>query len=112
MKPIFYKRYVDDTYVKIKRNEEDTLFDASNSYHSNIKFALEQNPKKFLDTQIIKNIIRLKPKLLLKSLRIQSICPRKCHFDTRRTQLMVSCTEPRIFPQIFNQRKLELKESF
>ena len=29
-KPIFYKRYMDDTYVKRKRNEADTLFDALN----------------------------------------------------------------------------------
>ena len=47
---IFYKRYVDDTYVKRKRNESDTLFDALNSYDPNIKFTLEQNPKRFLDT--------------------------------------------------------------
>ena len=46
-KPIFYKRYVDDAYVKKKRNEAGTLFDALNSQHPNIKFTLEQNPKKF-----------------------------------------------------------------
>ena len=41
---------MDDTYVKRKRNESDTLFDALNSYDPNIKFTLEQNPKRFLDT--------------------------------------------------------------
>ena len=30
------KRYVDDAYVKRKRKEADTLFDALNSYHPNI----------------------------------------------------------------------------
>ena len=54
LKSIFYKRYVNDTYVKGKFNEADTLFDALNSYYPNIKFTLEpkleQNPKKFLDT--------------------------------------------------------------
>ena len=54
LKPIFYKRYVDATYVKRKHNQPYTLFDALNSYHPNIKFALEQNPKRFLDTQIVK----------------------------------------------------------
>ena len=54
LKPTFYKRYVDDMYVKRKRNEADTLFDALNSYHPNIKFTLEQSPKRFLDSQIIK----------------------------------------------------------
>ena len=34
--------------------EKHTLFDALNSYHPDIKFKLEQNPKKFLDTKIIK----------------------------------------------------------
>ena len=40
--------------VKRKRNKSDTLFDALNPYHPYIKFTLEQNPKRFLDTQIIK----------------------------------------------------------
>ena len=44
------------TYVKRKRNEADNLFDALNSYHPNIKFTLEQNPKKVLDTHIIFHI--------------------------------------------------------
>ena len=47
LKPIFYKRYVDNTYVKRKRNIADTIFDVLNSYHPNIKFILEQNPKRF-----------------------------------------------------------------
>ena len=54
LKPIFYKRYVIDTYVKRKHNQADTLFDALSSYHPNIMFTLEQNPKKFLYTQITK----------------------------------------------------------
>ena len=55
LKPIFYKRYVDDTYVKRKRNEPEILFHTLNPDRPNIKFTLEQNPKKFLDTQIIKD---------------------------------------------------------
>ena len=47
LKPIFYKRYVDNTYVKRKRNIADTIFDVLNSYHPNIKFILEQNPRRF-----------------------------------------------------------------
>ena len=97
------KRYVDDTYVKRKRNEADTLFDTLNSYHPNIKFTLEQNPKRFLDTQIIKENNRIKTQVLSKNLCIQFTGPRKCHSVTRRMQLMVNCTEPRQFPEIFNQ---------
>ena len=66
LKPIFFKRYVDDTYVKRKRNEEDTLFDALDSYHPNIKFTLEQNPKRFLDTQIIKENNQIKTQVFVK----------------------------------------------
>ena len=36
LKPIFYKRYVDDTYAKSKRDETDLLL-ILNTYHPNIK---------------------------------------------------------------------------
>ena len=32
MKPIFYRRYVDDIYSRRKKNVEDSLFKALNSY--------------------------------------------------------------------------------
>ena len=38
--PIFYKRYVDDTYVRRKKHETDKLFIYLNSYHENIKLTL------------------------------------------------------------------------
>ena len=41
LKPIFYKCYVDDTYVKRKHNEAGTLFDELSLYNPNIKFTLE-----------------------------------------------------------------------
>lgn len=41
-------------YVKSKLNETDYLFDLLNYCYSNIKLTLEQNHKKFLNTQIIK----------------------------------------------------------
>ena len=34
-KPLFYKRYVDDTYVRRKKNETDELYNALNSYSLN-----------------------------------------------------------------------------
>ena len=66
LKPIFYKRYVDNTYVKRKRYESDTLFVALNSYHPNIKFTLEKNPKRSLDTQIIKENNGIKNQVFVK----------------------------------------------
>ena len=57
---------MDDTYVKRKRNKSDTLFNALNSYHPNIKFTLEQNPKRFLNSQIIKENNEIKTQVFVK----------------------------------------------
>ena len=53
--PIFYRRYVDDTYVRRKKDLPDKLFEDLNKYHENIKFTMETNPNKFLDTKISYN---------------------------------------------------------
>ena len=54
-KPIFYKRYADDRYISREKNVSDELFQNLNYYHTNIKLTLEENPRKFLDTEIIRN---------------------------------------------------------
>ena len=54
-KPLFYKRYEDDTYFRRKKNETDELCNALISYHQNIKLTLELGPTKFLDTNIIRS---------------------------------------------------------
>ena len=53
-KPISYKRYVDDTYVRRKKNDADKLFEELNSYNKNIKLTSEVNPTKFLDTELVR----------------------------------------------------------
>ena len=53
-KPIFYKRYVNDTYIRRRKNVNDELFQNLNCYYTNIKLTLEENPRKFLDTEIIR----------------------------------------------------------
>ena len=52
MKPKFYRRYVDDTYVRRKKLEHDVLFDRLNNFHPNIKLTIEVSPRRFLDTEI------------------------------------------------------------
>ena len=44
-KPIFYKRYVDGTHARRKKNNVDKLFEKLNSYNQNIKLMLEVNPE-------------------------------------------------------------------
>ena len=54
VKPIFHKSYVDDKYIHRKKNVNDELFQSLNSYHTNIKSTLEENPRKLLDIKIIR----------------------------------------------------------
>ena len=55
-KPVFYKRYVDDTFVLFKEKHHANLFlNFLNSFHQNIQFTMEQesnNQLSFLDILI------------------------------------------------------------
>ncbi|XP_064470310.1 uncharacterized protein LOC135385061 [Ornithodoros turicata] len=51
----FYRRYVDDTFVIIKKNFTNTFFDKLNSIHPNIQFTCEEEKEKkiaFLDVLV------------------------------------------------------------
>ncbi|XP_064469430.1 uncharacterized protein LOC135384139 [Ornithodoros turicata] len=51
----FYRRYVDDTFVIIKKNFTNTFFDKLNSIHPNIQFTCEEEKEKkiaFLDALV------------------------------------------------------------
>lgn len=50
--PILFKRYVDDVFRRKKVGEVDTLFTKMNNFHKNIKFEVEINLEKFLDTKL------------------------------------------------------------
>ena len=54
--PVFYKRYVDDTFVLFKEKRHATLFlDFINSFHPNIKFTMDiesDNQLPFLDIMV------------------------------------------------------------
>ena len=53
LKPLFYKRYIDDIYTRRKRNCTDQLYHELNNHHPNINLTIEVNPKNFLNTQVI-----------------------------------------------------------
>ena len=53
-KPMFYKRYVDDTYMSRKKNDVDKPFEDLNSYDENVKLTLEVNLTKFLYTELVR----------------------------------------------------------
>ena len=50
--PILYERFVDDVFNRKKKNEEDTLLPKLNAYHKKIRFTVENNLNKFLDTEL------------------------------------------------------------
>ena len=49
---LFYKRFVDDSIRRRKKDTVDELFQSLNDYHPKIKFTIEVAPFKFLDTKI------------------------------------------------------------
>ena len=55
MNPTFYKRFVDDIHSKRNNSQQDALFETLNNFHLNLKFTIEVNPAKLLDTKIILN---------------------------------------------------------
>ena len=55
IRPIFYKRCVDDTYSRRQKNTVDKLLEDLNNYHRKLKLTIEANPLTFLDTEIIHN---------------------------------------------------------
>ena len=63
MKPHFYKRFIDDMYIRRKKNEPDSLFEKLNSDHPNIKLTIENNTTTFLDNEIIRHGCEIKTKV-------------------------------------------------
>ena len=70
IKPIFYKRYVDDTYVRKKKNDVDKLFEELNSHNENIKVTLDVNPTKFLDTELVREIGEIRMQVFSKPTKL------------------------------------------
>ena len=81
MKPHFYKRYVDDTYIRRKKNEPDSLFEKLNSYHPNIKLTIEKNPTNILDTEIIRRGCEIETKFTISLKSFQCIGLQKFQLD-------------------------------
>ena len=68
-KPMFYKRYIDDTYSRRKENDVDKL-QKLNSYNENINLTLAVNPTKFLDTELVKENGEITTQVFSKSTKL------------------------------------------
>ena len=70
LKPIFYKRFVDDICNKMKKGIHDNLYETLNNYHPTIKLRTEINTNKFLDTEIIDNEGAIETKVYRKTTKL------------------------------------------
>ena len=58
LNPKVYKRYVDGTIAKRKKNAaNDELFANLNSHHKNIKLTTKINPNRFLDNVNVSTVV-------------------------------------------------------
>ena len=91
LKPIFYKRFVDDIYTRRKKGIHDKLYERLNNYHPNIKLTIEINPNKFLDTEIIENKGVIETKVYRKTTKLPvpwaSNIPKRYKRNTINTDL-------------------------
>ena len=50
---LYYRRFVDDIFVIIKKGESENILSAMNKFNRNLKFTKDQSyPLPFLDTQV------------------------------------------------------------
>ena len=86
LKPLFYKRYVDDIFRRRKKNYTDQLYHELNNYHPNINLTIEINPKMFLDTQVITQNGKIETTVYTKSTKVPapslSIIPKRYERNT------------------------------
>ena len=107
-KPIFYKRYVDDTYVRRKKHETDKLFLDLNSYHDNNKLPLDKN--KSLDTENICTSQGIKTQVYNKAKKRPVHWFSKVPFKYKRNAITGELHRPkRIAPALTKKKQKELE---
>ena len=114
LKPIFYKHYMGDSYDKRKRNEADTRFVALNSYHPNIRFTLEQNPKNNnqIINQIIKKSNQIKTQVFVKKSMYRVHWSLKVSFQYKKNAINGELHRAKNISSNFQSEIARLKQSF
>ena len=87
IKPIFYKEYVDNTYVKRKKNTKDELFEKLKIYYDNVKLTIEENLTKFLDTEIVRHNSAIMTKIYTRSKKFPVHWSGKIHLRYKRNAI-------------------------
>ena len=99
-KPIFYKRYVDDTYVQRKKNDVEKLFEEPNSYNENIELTLEVISTKFLDRELVKENREITTQVFSKSTKLRVHWSSKIPVTYKRNAITGEYIEPNELHQI------------
>ena len=99
-KSIFYKRYVDDTYVRRKKDDVDKLFEELDSYNKNINLTLEVNRTKFLDTEMVRENEEIKTQVFSKSKSCLCTGVQKFQLDINTMLSQVKYIKPNEFHKI------------
>ena len=112
IKPIFYKRYVDDSYVRKKKDTKDALFEKLNSYHNNIVLTIEENPTKFLDTEIIRQNSNIVTKVHTKSKKFTVHWSSKIPSRYKRKAITVELHRAKKSASNFNDELRRIKQKY
>ena len=111
-KPIFYKRYVDDTYIRRKKKVNDELLQNLNSYHTNIKLTLEESPRKFLDAGIIRNNNSISTQVFPKLKKLPVYWSSEIPISYKQMLLPVNYIETEKFVTDFDKELRRMKTKF
>ena len=110
-KLIFYKRYVDDTYIGRKKNV-DELFQNLKSYHTNMKLILEENPRKFLGTEIIRKNNTISTQVFTKLTKFPVHLSSKIPTNYKRNAITSELHRAKKFATDFSKKLRRIKTAF
>ena len=111
-KPIFYKRYADDTYVRRKNNDVEKLFEELNSYNEDIKLTLEVNPTKFLDTELVRENGEVTTQVFSKSTKLLVHWSSKIPFRHKRNAINGKLHRAKRIVSDFNKELKRIRQKY
>ena len=109
-KLIFYKRYVDD--IHRQKENVDELFQNLKSYHTNMKLVLEENPRKFLDTEIIRKNNTISTQVFTKLTKLPVHLSSKIPTNYKRNAITSELHRAKKFATDFNKKLRRIKTTF
>ena len=96
--------------MRRKKNVNDELFQNLNSYHTNIKLTLEENRRKFLDTEIIRKNNTISIQVFTKLTKFIGVP--KSQLIINVTLLPVNCIEPKKITTDYDKELRRIKTKF